>query len=143
MITGSCLSDVLRLADHLHGTRGKALGLAVSALSVIVSVISSSGRCASAPWALGSMILPLHASLPCPCVRKSIMPCETGCTEAVRRSDAMEREAVSPKELKQEWGPGDNCCYRLSCCSSTSTGQGHLCNSVPLRSILLAGKGLP
>ena len=32
------------------------------------------------------------------------MPCETGCAEAVRHSDAMEageREAVSPKELKQ------------------------------------------
>lgn len=100
MIIGRCLSEVLRLIDHLRGTRGKALGLAVSALAVIMSVINSSGRCASAHGALETMILPLCASLPCLCVGKSTIPCETGCAEAVRHSDATEREAVSPKELK-------------------------------------------
>lgn len=75
--------EVLRLIDHLHGTRGKALGLAVSVLSMIMSVVSLSGRCAHAPWALEAMILPLCASILCLCVGKSIVPCETGCAEAV------------------------------------------------------------
>lgn len=32
------------------------------------------------------------------------MPCEMGCAEAVRHSDVMGREAVSPKELNHGWG---------------------------------------
>jgi len=135
--------EILRPNDRLHGTRGKAPGLAVSALSMIMSGISSSGRCASAPCALETMILPLCASLCCLYVGKSSTPCETGCAEAVRHSDAVEREAVRLEKLTQGWGPADKCCYRLSYCSSTSTGQGHLCGSLLLRSIPLAEKGLP
>lgn len=71
------------------------------------------------------------------------MPCESGFAEVVRHLDAMERKAVSPKELKQRWGPGDNCCDRLSCSSSTFTGQGHLCHSVPLPVFLLYSASIP
>lgn len=79
-----CLLEVLRLIDHFQSTRGRAPGLAVSALSVITPVISSSGRCANVPWALETMILPLFASLPNLSAGKPVMPWETGCAEAVR-----------------------------------------------------------
>lgn len=71
-------------------------------------------------------------------------PClVSGFAEVVRHLDAIERKAVSPKELKQRWGPGDSCCDRLSCSSSTFTGQGHLCHSVPLPVFLLYSASIP
>lgn len=71
------------------------------------------------------------------------MPCESGFAEVVRHLDAMEREAASPKELKQSCGPGDNCYDRLSCSSSTFTEQGHLCHSVPFPVFLFYSTSIP
>lgn len=71
------------------------------------------------------------------------MSCESGFAEIVRHLDGMEREAVSPKKLNQRWGPGDNCCDRLSCSSSTLTAQRHLCHSVPLPVFLLYSASIP
>lgn len=133
--------EVLRLTDHFHGTRGNALVLTVSFLSVIVSVMSLSGRCTNTPWALEPRTLPLCPSLSY--AGKSTMPCESGFAEVVRHLDATEREAATPKELKQGWGPGDNCCDRHSCSSSTFTGQGHLCHSLPLPVLLFDSTSIP
>lgn len=115
--------------------------LIVSFLSVITSVVSLSGRCTNAPWALKPRTSPLCPSLSS--AGKSTMPYESGFAEVVRHLDAVEREAVSPKELKQRWGPGDNCCDRPSCSSSTFTGQRHLCHSVPLPVFVLYSASIP
>lgn len=141
VVTELCLLEVLRLTDRFHGTRGNALVLTVSFLSMITPVISLSGSCTNAPWTLEPRTLPL-----CPspsCAGKSTVPCESGFDEVVRHLDAMEREAISPKKLKPRWRPGDSCCDRLSCFSSAFTGQGNLCCSVPLPVFLLYSASIP